>query len=99
MYVRSLFGGGVVSVCHATTLPLLKPPTRVLCAKPILTHRTRKNPSKAVYFDFNYYLCIMKQKDVFHKVRKIAKAKLNDPDTRGAAKTVLDYIKAHESDD
>lgn len=35
----------------------------------------------------------MKKKDVFSKVEEEARKKLNDPDTKGAAQTVLDYIK------
>ena len=34
-----------------------------------------------------------KKRDSFTEVEKEALEKLNDPDTRGAAKTVLDFIK------
>lgn len=45
-----------------------------------------------------YYLCIkienqMEQKDVFSKVEEEAREKLKNPDTKGAAQTVLEYIE------
>lgn len=44
------------------------------------------------------YLCTqiqisMKNKDVFSKVEKEAREKLKNPDTKGAAQTVLEYIE------
>lgn len=35
----------------------------------------------------------MKHKDVFSKVEEEAREKLKNPDTKGAAQTVLDYIE------
>jgi hypothetical protein len=35
----------------------------------------------------------MKEKDVFSKVEADARKKLKNPDTRGAAQTVLEYIE------
>ncbi len=35
----------------------------------------------------------MKKKDIFSKVEKEAREKLKNPDTKGAAQTVLDYIE------
>lgn len=35
----------------------------------------------------------MKKKDVFSKVEEEAWEKLKNPDTKGAAQTVLDYIE------
>lgn len=34
-----------------------------------------------------------KKKDIFSKVEDEAREKLNDPDTKGAAQTVLEYIE------
>jgi hypothetical protein len=35
----------------------------------------------------------MEQKDVFSKVEEEAREKLKNPDTKGAAQTVLEYIE------
>lgn len=35
----------------------------------------------------------MKKKDVFTKVEEEAREKLKNPDTKGAAETVLEYIE------
>ncbi len=50
------------------------------------------------YINLISYLCKMKKKNVFRKVEIEAKAKLNDPDTKGAAQTVLEYINEHKND-
>lgn len=40
----------------------------------------------------------MKKKDVFSKVEEEAREKLKNPDTKGAAQTVLEYIERQRTE-
>lgn len=55
------------------------------------------NALRLAYIIINAYLCtqteMKKKKDIFTKVEDEAREKLNDPDTKGAAQTVLEYIE------
>ena len=64
-----------------------------------LLRRGRKNDREKIFqtttrvlFNF-HYLYTMKKKDVFSKVEADARKMLKNPDTRGAAQTVLEYIE------